>query len=263
MPLADFLGAWVLFPSQSTYEGTGAPQAGTYTILAQLRDPDGLTMHTAWSIEPGRTMVAEHRAVVGGHAVSLPTHPDMSSRTWFADGSLNSEVHLDGVLIHRTTRTLNDDVLVVDEALSGAQGAVAMHSVYKRARVKQVLVYRRDLKMRKGKIAAQTAHASMAVLLQRSVGTEETLEIPVRGPMAWWLQRGFAKVVLSVEDEEALMMVHAEAKRRGIPTALITDSGRTEFAGVATRTAVAIGPDVASVIDAITGPEGLVQTKLA
>ncbi len=129
--------------------------------------------------------------------------------------------------------------------------------------VKQVLVYRRDLKMRKGKIAAQVAHASLKVILDRNVGTSERLVVPLEGAMAAWIRRRFTKVVLSVDSEEALLRIHQEALQRGIPTALITDAGKTEFGGVPTRTTVAVGPALCSEIDAITGPEGMVPTKLA
>ena len=65
-------------------------------------------------------------------------------------------------------------------------------------------------------------------------------------------------------DENATRAAIKEAAReRGLPTSLITDAGRTEFGGVPTRTAVAVGPAVVGEIDAITGPEGLVATKLA
>ena len=52
-------------------------------------------------------------------------------------------------------------------------------------------------------------------------------------------------------------------QQAGLPTALITDGGRTEFHGVPTHTTVAIGPARADQIDQITGPDGAVVTKLA
>ena len=129
--------------------------------------------------------------------------------------------------------------------------------------VKQVLLYRRDLKMRKGKIAAQCAHASLAVFLRRGAITQGHLVVPIEEAMERWITKGSAKVVLSVEDEEALVRAHTLAVEAGLPCALIRDSGKTEFKGVPTRTAVAIGPAPAAAIDAITGREGAVLTKLA
>jgi PTH2 family peptidyl-tRNA hydrolase len=130
--------------------------------------------------------------------------------------------------------------------------------------------------MRTGKIAAQAAHASMKVFLDRgSVQTlvvleddggttheETTLGIPITETMASWIRGIFTKVVVGVETEEDLLRCHELAKERGLPTALITDVGTTEFKGVPTHTAVAIGPDEVSRIDEITGPTGIVRVKL-
>ncbi|MEC7949334.1 MAG: aminoacyl-tRNA hydrolase [Myxococcota bacterium] len=132
---------------------------------------------------------------------------------------------------------------------------------------KQVLLYRRDLKMRKGKIAAQCAHASLSAVLRPAVRATAVGANPLPVPMSHeadqWLRFGQAKIVLSVDDEQALLTAHAAALAAGLPCALITDAGHTEFKGVPTRTALAIGPAAVRDIDAITGPEGMVKTKLA
>jgi PTH2 family peptidyl-tRNA hydrolase len=136
--------------------------------------------------------------------------------------------------------------------------------------VKQVIVYRRDLKMRKGKIAAQVAHASMKVFFDRLVevgdsryelGPDESWDW--HGAVHPWVKGLFAKIVLSVETEADLLRVYTLAKKAGIPCALITDAGKTEFHGVPTRTTVALGPAEAGDIDKITGPGGAVVCKLA
>jgi PTH2 family peptidyl-tRNA hydrolase len=146
--------------------------------------------------------------------------------------------------------------------------------------VKQVIVFRRDLNMRKGKIAAQVAHASMKVFFDRKItypgaptGAEnqdgtlamppQYLLVPLDPAMAQWVHGTFAKVVLMVENEADLLRCYEEAKARHLPCALVTDLGFTEFHGVPTHTAVAIGPTVASEIDIITGRSGLVPTTLA
>jgi PTH2 family peptidyl-tRNA hydrolase len=132
---------------------------------------------------------------------------------------------------------------------------------------KQVLLYRRDLQMRKGKIAAQCAHASLSALLRPAVrasppGTRP-LPLPLTEEAEQWLRYGQAKIVLSVDDEAALLTAFQLATEAGLPCAIITDAGHTEFKGVPTRTAVAIGPAAVEVIDAITGPGGAVATRLA
>lgn len=109
---------------------------------------------------------------------------------------------------------------------------------------KQVIVMRKDLGMRKGKMVAQGAHASMAAVL--SVGLDDPR-------VADWLSGPFAKICVSVNSEAELLELHEKAKAAGAITALITDSGRTEFNGVPTNTCIAVGPGAVADIDAITG----------
>jgi PTH2 family peptidyl-tRNA hydrolase len=118
---------------------------------------------------------------------------------------------------------------------------------------KQVIVMRKDLGMRKGKMIAQGAHASLAVVLQRATieGDHATLELT--DAMKAWLTARFTKVCVSVDSEAALDGVVARARAAGVPCALITDSGRTEFKGVPTKTCCAVGPAWTDEVDAITG----------
>jgi PTH2 family peptidyl-tRNA hydrolase len=119
---------------------------------------------------------------------------------------------------------------------------------------KQVIVMRKDLGMRKGKMIAQGAHAAMAVLLEHARANETELVIPLDAPAHQWLVSGrFTKVCVSVDTEAALDDVVARAKAAGVPCVLITDAGKTEFHGVATKTCCAVGPAWAEDVDAITG----------
>jgi PTH2 family peptidyl-tRNA hydrolase len=118
---------------------------------------------------------------------------------------------------------------------------------------KQVIVIRKDLNMRKGKMVAQGAHASMAAILSIAVLSDTGLNIPNDPRIQDWLRGKFTKVCVSVNSENELLALHEQAKVAGLLTALIQDSGLTEFGGVATYTAVAIGPDLKSTVDSITG----------
>jgi peptidyl-tRNA hydrolase, PTH2 family len=116
--------------------------------------------------------------------------------------------------------------------------------------VKQVIVMRKDLKMRRGKEIAQGAHASVAWLALRvQGGAAPELSEDERA----WIDGSFAKVCLQIEGEEALRDVHARALAAGLESHLIVDSGRTEFHGVPTPTCLGIGPAEAARIDAVTG----------
>lgn len=108
---------------------------------------------------------------------------------------------------------------------------------------KQVLIIRKDLNMRRGKECSQCAHASMKVVL-------ENMEHP---DVKAWLSAAFTKVVVTADTEDQLRDLYNEAIDAGIVTAMIIDSGKTEFNGVPTLTVLAIGPGLSEDIDKITG----------
>jgi PTH2 family peptidyl-tRNA hydrolase len=114
--------------------------------------------------------------------------------------------------------------------------------------VKQVIVMRKDLKMRRGKEIAQGAHASMAFLAKKALRREDFTDVE-----RVWLEGLFTKVCVRVSSEEELLAVAERAGGAGIRVEVITDSGRTEFGGLPTRTCLALGPDLAEKIDAVTG----------
>ena len=68
-----------------------------------------------------------------------------------------------------------------------------------------------------------------------------------------WLTSSFRKVTLQVQTEDDIVALHDRALATGLESHLITDSGKTEFGGTPTITALAIGPNRAMDIDAITG----------
>lgn len=119
---------------------------------------------------------------------------------------------------------------------------------------KQVIVIRKDLSMRKGKIAAQAAHASLkAVLNFAHWSDKESMSLVLMPkPMIEWLKGRFKKICVYVTSEEALVDVYNRAKAKDIPCSLITDAGLTEFDGIPTKTAVAVGPYHAVEVDKIT-----------
>lgn len=120
---------------------------------------------------------------------------------------------------------------------------------------KQVIVMRKDLGMRKGKMIAQGAHASLKVLLDGgALDTDRTtFAIPLSPAVAAWLGGRFTKVCVSVDSEAALEAIVERARAAGVPCALIVDAGQTEFHGVPTKTCCAVGPAWSDEVDAITG----------
>lgn len=109
--------------------------------------------------------------------------------------------------------------------------------------LKQIIVLRTDLKMRRGKEIAQGAHASMGGMLKFR-----------RNPfMRMWLDGAFAKIAVGIEGEDALLALHQAALEAGLPSYLIQDAGRTEFKGEPTYTAVAVGPGEPERVKELTG----------
>ncbi|MDD5651023.1 MAG: peptidyl-tRNA hydrolase Pth2 [Candidatus Nanoarchaeia archaeon] len=97
--------------------------------------------------------------------------------------------------------------------------------------MKQAILVRADLKMSKGKMSVQTAHASVeAVLRSNKLKVDE------------WREEGMKKIVLKVNSEKELFEYKKLAEREKLITALIKDAGLTEFKEP-TITCLAIGPD--------------------
>ena len=68
-----------------------------------------------------------------------------------------------------------------------------------------------------------------------------------------WVQGNFRKICCAVSSEKELLDIVASARRAGLAAALIQDSGLTEFNGVPTYTAAAVGPGLDERIDPVTG----------
>ena len=106
---------------------------------------------------------------------------------------------------------------------------------------KQVIIVRKDLKLSKGKLAAQVAHASLGAYKQS--GYEEQTE---------WEAWGSKKVVLKAENLKELLELQKSAKKAKIAQSLIKDAGLTEVKP-GTVTALAIGPALEEELDRLTG----------
>lgn len=129
-------------------------------------------------------------------------------------------------------------------------------------KTKQVIVMRKDLNMRKGKMIAQGAHASLKATLKlfnRYGTSRDTMiyetEFGFESIAYKWLEEHMTKICVYVESEEELIAIYNKAKELSdlMPAALILDAGFTEFNGVPTYTCAAIGPWISEEIDKITG----------
>ena len=107
--------------------------------------------------------------------------------------------------------------------------------------MKQVIVVNNELKLPKGKLAAQVAHAAVGAYLEAGRKAQQA-----------WLNEGMPKVVLRGESTGELITLQAGADERGIPTCLIEDAGRT-VVPEGTITCLGLGPAEDELLDEITG----------
>jgi len=110
--------------------------------------------------------------------------------------------------------------------------------------VKQAIVVRMDLKMGKGKMCAQVAHASLSAYKETIRKNKKIADE--------WGAGGMKKIVLKVKNLEELMECYEECKKKGIPVSLISDAGYTQVEP-GTITCFGAGPWRDEEIDAILG----------
>lgn len=130
---------------------------------------------------------------------------------------------------------------------------------------KQWILVRKDLNMRKGKMIAQGAHASLAVIFNNWEPKSFVPEDPAQSPYLYqlkvekfsalqmWIEGAFTKIALGVDSEEELVSIYEKAKEQGLLCSLIEDHGLTEFHGELTKTTVAIGPAFPSEVQELIG----------
>ena len=109
---------------------------------------------------------------------------------------------------------------------------------------KQVIVMRTDIKMSKGKIAAQAGHAAVSA-------SEYARK---NRPQWWtpWINEGQCKIAVKVKSEQEICELERKARNAGLPVVLIVDRGLTEIPPN-TITCLGIGPAPANKMDTITG----------
>lgn len=109
---------------------------------------------------------------------------------------------------------------------------------------KLALVVREDLKMGKGKIAAQCCHGTITAYKQMQKSNPRVLQA--------WESVGQPKVVLRASDLDHLNRLMEMAAAEKVPIALVQDAGRTQVIK-GSQTVLAVGPANVTEIDKITG----------
>jgi len=110
-------------------------------------------------------------------------------------------------------------------------------------RYKQVVVFRSDLRLSKGKVAAQAGHAAVSAAEEARKHRREWWEA--------WMDEGQRKIAVKVKNEKELLELERQAKELALPNALIIDKGLTEVPP-GTVTCLGVGPAPTEKIDKIT-----------
>ncbi|QGA67844.1 peptidyl-tRNA hydrolase Pth2 [Sulfolobus sp. E11-6] len=114
--------------------------------------------------------------------------------------------------------------------------------------VKMVIVVRSDIKMGKGKIAAQVAHAAVSLVISIINSDNSRWK-------EWlneWLQKGQPKIVVKANSLDEIILRSKKAETMNLPFSIIEDAGKTQLEP-GTITCLGIGPAPESLIDPITG----------
>lgn len=108
---------------------------------------------------------------------------------------------------------------------------------------KLALVVRGDLKMSKGKTAAQCAHAAVMCYQTASQGSEAQHAI-----LQHWCRMGQPKIVLRVDNYEQLSGLKTQAEQASVVASMVRDAGRTQLEA-GTATVLGLGPATAADVD--------------
>ncbi|HUT81556.1 MAG TPA: peptidyl-tRNA hydrolase Pth2 [Candidatus Bathyarchaeia archaeon] len=114
---------------------------------------------------------------------------------------------------------------------------------YDNFQYKMVIAIRSDLKMTKGKMAVQAAHAAVLAVEEAKRNRSKWVQS--------WFHEGQKKVTVQIDTEQELQSLYQKAQRNNLPCSLVNDVGLTEFPP-GTATAVAIGPTPNDVLDKLT-----------
>jgi peptidyl-tRNA hydrolase, PTH2 family len=109
---------------------------------------------------------------------------------------------------------------------------------------RMIFVIDNSLKMKKGKVAAQCAHAA--------IGLYKHANIFAKSAVKQWEKESYAKITCKGDNEEHLILLQELACSKNICTHLVVDAGRTQIEP-GSKTVLAIGPALKSELDAITG----------
>ena len=115
----------------------------------------------------------------------------------------------------------------------------------KNMNVKLIYCVRTDLKMGKGKIAAQVGHATLGIYKKNLREKRDDI-------LEKWANSGEAKIVVKVKTEREMLQLQRKAEEMKMPTHMVCDAGHTQVAA-GSNTVLVIGPEYENRLNMITG----------
>ena len=110
--------------------------------------------------------------------------------------------------------------------------------------LKMVFIINSELKMGKGKIAAQVGHAAVSSTLKSGEKTPHLFEA--------WLAAGQKKICVKANDSSHIEEIEKQANQLKILSVKINDAGHTQIPS-GSLTVLALGPDEEEKLDELTG----------
>ncbi len=111
--------------------------------------------------------------------------------------------------------------------------------------VRQVCLWRKDLKVRTGKKMAQAGHAFERTWISGA-------DVVPFSEKWFYLYGNTTKIVLEVDDLDHLLYISNQLNESSIEHCIVTDLGLTEFNGIETITCIGIAPTFAKKLIPIT-----------
>ncbi|XP_021816174.1 peptidyl-tRNA hydrolase 2, mitochondrial, partial [Prunus avium] len=195
----------------------------THPNLARNARPHALTCSASYDLVHCKT---QRKDKLHGHGCVNSQPSDLGLLT-----SNNTLIRIDSDTHSSKKKKKNKDPLEIDNLADILQD------------FKMVLVVRNDLKMGKGKIAAQCSHATLGLYKK----------LLHRAPKALnrWEMCAQPKVVVKIESEEDMLVLQERAKSLKLPTHITIDAGRTQIAPNSRTVMAILGP--VEVVDDVTG----------
>ena len=120
--------------------------------------------------------------------------------------------------------------------------------------LKQVILLRRDMKLRRAEAAALASKASMTFIIEGDESDRGgSVKVDLSGIEAEWMLGSATRIVLGVASEESMRKLLLKAEIQGVSTYEITGVSDDKVDDGIQLIAAALGPDDGDKLDLITG----------